>query len=125
MNEAQDHVFHQISRRTKSKVQFPIKGFFSSKDLPCYRKFCFFIVKHFSTVLSPFWETFQEPQPLTSVQENNTVTERAWKSLFFSSPKPLQNLLRCPPPSQKKTNLGNYGSLKQTQQNFLTEKKLK
>ena len=33
MNEAQDHVFHQISRPTKSKVQFPIKGFFFSKDL--------------------------------------------------------------------------------------------
>ena len=33
MNEAQDHVFHQILRPTKSKVQFPIKRFFFSKDL--------------------------------------------------------------------------------------------
>ena len=45
MNEAQDHVFHQISRRTKSKVQFPIKGFFFSKDLPLLKKKFFFFEK--------------------------------------------------------------------------------
>jgi len=28
MTEAPDHVFHQISRRTKSKVQFPLRDFF-------------------------------------------------------------------------------------------------
>ena len=47
MNEAQDHVFHQISRPTKSKVQFPIKGFFL-KGFTVVLKKCFLSKKLFS-----------------------------------------------------------------------------
>ena len=46
MNEAQDHVFHQILRRTKSKVQFPLRDFFL-KGFTVAKKNVFFSSKSF------------------------------------------------------------------------------
>ena len=62
MNEAQDHVFHQISRRTKSKVQFPLrdfflKGFTVAKKNVFFRKI-FFWKKTFFLAVNPLRKKF-------------------------------------------------------------------
>ena len=52
MTEAPDHVFHQISRRTKSKVQFPLRDFFL-KGFTVAKKNVFFRKKTFFLAVNP------------------------------------------------------------------------